>query len=94
MTKLERISSTELPNDYYNSMDYLWIKKNNQVYKRKRTNHQIHEEIWGPDVWANEERGYYNSNYEIVTCHTSVDLDLERKLLKKFPTALKLRACG
>jgi hypothetical protein len=65
----------------------LWIFRNGKVYTRI-ANGKIHADVWGSDVWNIEERGYYNPDFELVTCHGTMSDTVKRLLARKFKTAL------
>lgn len=95
MAKLERVPSMSVPGDFYSTMSDIWIlAENGKVYKRKQPKRRkkIHAQIWGEtmEVWDNPERGYYNEKYGLIYCHGAVSQELERKLAKKFPSAIRL----
>lgn len=87
---LEKID--RCPPGFFSDFDYLWVLKGNRVYKRKRARKDtIHAKVWGDWVWSVDERGYYSSKDGVLSCHGAVSKDLERKLAKKFPEAIRIR---
>jgi hypothetical protein len=82
----------ETPEDFYSTKTHMWILIDGKVRMSKKC--KIHAEIWGEDAWGIDQRGYYNDNYGIVTCHGKTTTDLERMLAKKFPRAMYIRKFG
>lgn len=76
-----------LPAGFFNQTTYAWVLKGNKVLRRTR-NRRIHAEIWGEWVWNVEERGYYNPEHGIVTCHGKLTPAILRKLGKIFTDAI------
>jgi hypothetical protein len=89
MAMLAHWNKEHLPPNFFGD-HFLWILKDGKVYKRK-ANGKMHTNVWGSEVWDIEERGYYNQEFGLITCHGEISLDLKRKLARKFKDAMFVR---
>ena len=81
----------QTPDDFYSTKTHMWIMLDGKIRMSKKKSHLIHAHIWGEDAWNIEERGYYNDNYGIVSCHGKVSEELINKLAKKFSRAMYIK---
>jgi len=67
---------------------HVWIFQDNEIKIEESEGHKtMHCQAFGSEAWEISERGYYYSDEGLVSCHSQISGDLEKKLERAFEEA-------